>query len=179
MAAPKLKKEAQLLIIERIVAGDTNHEIRAKLREKGFPEIVDASIGHYRGMDAVKAGIALRFAEACQSGFGSVATRVKSLTADIRRIDNRLAPAGEIGFRSTDDHSVAALLRAKRDHFNELGKLVDKQTLHVEHTGADGAPIEVALSPSQLAEEARAIAAGKRRAAGPAIDDGEDEESRR
>jgi len=127
VAESKLEPDAQRLVVERVIAGDTNNEIRRRLQDAGYPyDLTDPAFSYYRQAEEVKEAIARKDAEAVQSGYAQRSERILKLAKSAKRFERRLAENNE-----ADEFvpgSVGELVALHREYVNTLdalGKLVD------------------------------------------------------
>lgn len=120
MAANKLSKAARDLAVQRVIAGDTNAEIRARLHDAGYPsDLTDQALSHYRDSQAVKDALERKTSEAMQSGYAQRGERVQKLAAAAKRLEKLI---------EAEDHkpgTLAMLNKEYRETLRALGDLVD------------------------------------------------------
>lgn len=156
MAAPKLNRVGRRFLIEQVIAGLSNNEIRIKLEDAGHAhDITDQTFTHYRNCDEVKAAIAGRDAEAIQSGHALRAVRIKSLVRSAKRFEQLLAEGvDDQSFRPMKKRELAVIHKEYRETLAEIGALVDpKKPVPLELTGKNGEPVKFDVQP--LTDEQR------------------------
>lgn len=177
MAARRLNKAAGNLVRARIIAGDTNNEIREALNNAGYPsDIADQTIGHYRASEEVLDAIRRRDEEAIQTGLSQRSERVLRLAASAKRFERMLVDDGGKEF-ARGIKGLAALHREYRETLKDIGALVDPMRLtpmlNIDLESLDdeqikrlsrGVPLELVLAtPSKSrggAEESSSAEAG-------------------
>lgn len=91
MANQRLGIGGQRYVLRRIVAGDTNEQIRQKLAKTGYPsEITDAALSRYRNRPSVLKWIERRDNEAMQQGAAQYGRRVQMLSRIALAVEGRL-----------------------------------------------------------------------------------------
>lgn len=127
MASPKLNTAARRVIEERIIAGDTNSEIRKKLHDAGHPSnLSDPAFTTYRQSERVKEALARKDEEAIQSGYAQRSERILKLAKSAKRFERRLAIDNETEqFASGKPFELVALHKEYRETIKEIGVLVD------------------------------------------------------
>jgi hypothetical protein len=100
-SSPKVSRAGRELIRARILAGDTNDQIRAKLIASGdnYPT-ANSSFAHYRQDPEILAAIAERQANLKQIGLGDRTRRFLKLNGVGERLERRLMVQG--GFDDPD-----------------------------------------------------------------------------
>src|SRR5690349_10734094 len=88
---PRLNEDARDLIRRRIVAGDSNREIRGHLHDAGYPsDIIDQSFTHYRRDPEVMQARQLARMQAMQIGYADLARQVELIDTMIKDLVGRL-----------------------------------------------------------------------------------------
>lgn len=130
MAATKLNGAGRLVVIERVIAGDTNNEIRKRLRDAGYLDggdsITDATLTGYRKSKDVKAAIERKYEEAVQSGYSQRSERILRLAKSARRFEARLADGpDDAQFAIEDNDELVKVHKGYLDTLAAIGELVD------------------------------------------------------
>lgn len=140
MATPQLPRAAKDLVRVRILAGDSNRQIRRCLSDAGYtPPSTDAAFTRYRNEPGIKRAIAERCEHLRQQGLGDRSRRVLKLSAIAERLERRLIE-GEGQFEDMDagDHlegNSLYLLDRLLVTYQQIGKEVgdDKVTLEIKN----------------------------------------------
>lgn len=127
MAKITLNPDARRIVTERIIAGDTNNEIRRVLDDAGHPsDVTDQAISHYRGSEAVKEAIARKDSEAVQSGYAQRSERILKLARSAKRFERKLSAAADAqDFQELSAFDLAAIHREYRETLRDIGALVE------------------------------------------------------
>lgn len=125
MAARYLDMAGVKLVMERIVAGDGNAEIRRKLEARGHRPISANALSKYRQRSTVKRAIEKRDAAACQVGYAQFGARVSLLARHAEAIEARLydRDGAMVPGKAQD---MAPLCRELRDTLRDLSALLDR-----------------------------------------------------
>lgn len=122
MAAPKLNRAGRNLAIQRVIAGDTNAELRSRLHDAGHPcDLTDQAIAHYRASPAVRDALDRKTSEAMQNGFSQRSERVLLLATAAKRLKKYLED--DSGSRKMG--VIVMLNKEYRETLRALGDLVD------------------------------------------------------
>lgn len=115
------------MIIERVIAGDSNSEIRKKLMDAGHPaDMTDQAFTVYRSNKEVVAAIERKDTEAIQSGYAQRSERILKLARTAKRLEKKLAADNETNeFTIQDEYRLGAVLKEYRDTLHAIGQLVD------------------------------------------------------
>ncbi len=93
-SGPKLSPEARQKLIERIVAGDSNPQILAYLRDAGFPaDLSRTPLAHYRKLPEVTIAITDINLEHSQAAHAVPGRRIRILSRVISSLEKRLGLA--------------------------------------------------------------------------------------
>lgn len=162
MAAPKLNADARRLVIERIIAGYTNNEIRQALSDAGYPfNIADQAFSHYRAHGDVKDAIARKDEEAVQSGYAQRSERILKLALSAKRFETMLAvEPGDTKFSPSKPIITALVHKEYRETLKDIGALVDPAKVQPLTLNAT---IEVIASAADSADARFAAIAGRNR----------------
>jgi hypothetical protein len=180
MAAPVANDAAERVIVSRIIAGDTNDEIRRRLRKANMPgsEMRDQSFTHYRQRPDVKAILADAHQAAKSAGLAVRLERVRRLqrlASGLEQIIEERAedpdmdgiPGGETGlvikkikgiggadnFREVEEYEPdVATIKELRELHKQIAMELGEWNVHVDMTSA-GKPLF-----GKTDEEIRAIA---------------------
>lgn len=133
MAANKLSPDARRKVIERIIAGDANSEIRRVLADAGhIPAadekcLADASISHYRSSETVKEAIFRKDGEAVQSGYAQRSERILKLARSARRFERQLTQEADAQDFADGlaPFALTLLHREYRETLRDIGALVE------------------------------------------------------
>lgn len=88
---PKLSPEARQMLINRIVAGDSNQEILDYLQDAGYPaDLTRATLARYRGLPEVTAAVQDINVEHSQSALAVRSRRIKVLNNLVNLLQMRL-----------------------------------------------------------------------------------------
>jgi hypothetical protein len=164
MASRKLNRAAQQLVRSRIIAGDTNQQIRQALKDAGHPrDITDQAFSPYRSSEEVLAAIRRRDEEAIQTGLSQRSERILRLAASAKRFERLLVdPSSAESFqRGVEKRGLVGMHKEYRETLKDLGALVDpiKPSTHLnidwENLSdeqidrlARGVPLELVLAAS-------------------------------
>lgn len=141
MSANKLNKAGKRLVVSRIIAGDTNNEIRLALKDAGYPfDLVDSSFAEYRQNPEVKEAMDRKDSEALQSGYAQRSERILKLARSAKRLERLLAVNPEDpAFTPSKPLPLVMVHREYRDTLKDISDLVDPvKSQRVEVTGKDG-----------------------------------------
>lgn len=146
MAATKLNQEARRLVVSRVIAGDTNNEIRHALKDAGHPfDLADSSFNTYRQNAEVKAAIERKDSEAMQSGYAQRSERILKLAKSAKRWEKRLAVSADApDFSSSMVPLLVMAHKEYRETLKDISDLVDPvKSQRVEVTGKDGKALTI------------------------------------
>lgn len=146
MAAPKLNQEAKRLVIQRVIAGDTNNEIRAVLKDAGYPhDLADQAFSPYRQSPEVREAIERKDSEAMQSGYAQRSERILKLAKSAKRLERRLTlNVEDATFVPSKPFELVAVHKEYRETLKDISDLVDPVKSHrVEVMGKDGGALQI------------------------------------
>ena len=146
MASPKLNADGRRFVIERIIAGDTNNEIRHSLKDAGHPfDLIDQAFSHYRRDKSVQEAIERKDSEAIQSGYAQRSERILKLALSAKRFEKRLALSPQDSqFATSKPFDLVAVHKEYRETIKDITDLVDPvKSQRVELTGKEGAPLVI------------------------------------
>lgn len=162
MAARKLSQAARRLVVERIIAGDTNNQVRHELKEKGYPsDLGDPTLSQYRALPIVLEAITRKEEQAVQSGLSQKSERLLKLAQAAKALESEIFEQGQGGRKLTrrDVLDQVRLLREWRGFLADIGDLVDpRKAITLQHVDMEaltdeqidqlrrGVPIEVILA---------------------------------
>lgn len=128
MAARKSNDAGRLIILEAIIAGLTNSEIRKKLQDAGHPaDLTDQTFTGYRKDKRVKEAIERKEAEAIQSGFAQRSERILKLARNAKRLERLLSddPEAAAFSEKLSPYELVAVNKEYRETLGDIGALVD------------------------------------------------------
>ena len=124
---PKLNADGRRLVVEWVIAGFTNSEIRNKLQDAGYDGgLSDNALGVYRQSEKVKEAISRKDMEAVQCGLSQRSERILRLARHAKRFERRLAMDNEtLDFAPGNPLTLCGLSKEYRETLRDLGNLVD------------------------------------------------------
>jgi hypothetical protein len=175
MAARKLSQAAQRLVVERVIAGDTNNQIRQELKKAGYAhDLVDQTLSHYRGLPQVLEAITRKEEQAIQSGLSQKSERLLKLAALAKALEGELFADDGRKLKEMDKLDKVRLAREFRATLEDIGALIDPRkpiTLQNVNMGdftdeqleqlRRGVPVEVILATASSGGAGAASSAGK------------------
>ena len=162
MAARKLSQAARRLVVERVIAGDTNSQVRHELKQAGYPsDLSDPTLSQYRALPEVAEAITRKEEQAIQSGLSQKSERLLKLAQAAKALEAEIFDQGASGRRLTRREVLdqVRLLREWRGFLSDIGGLVDpRKAITLQHVDMEnlsdeqidqlrrGIPIEVILA---------------------------------
>jgi hypothetical protein len=153
MAAPKLSRNYRDTIIERIIAGDTNSQIRKELEKVGFKgSLVDSAFTPYRSLPEVLEAITRKEEQAIQSGLAQKSERILKLAQLAKALELELFAEDGRRLRDMEKLDKVRLGREYRAALADIGGLVDpRKAITLQHVDMEG------LSDEQIEQLRRGV----------------------
>lgn len=173
---PNIAKDAKARVMEMIVEGKNNEEIRNRLRLDGYPcNISRQGFSFYRRMEEVLNQIAFKQEEALQSGYGQRARRLEILSETIEGLRNVMRAISEGRITGLRDEITDVILPAKQVTAYNLASRSLVMLVHEVTAMMDAGPrnIPAGASPA-IAEAMKSILGGDRTEESSSVADGGD-----